>query len=288
LKGIDADKVLFHSSSYILFNPRPILPLMLDIPPRIEVTGLAVDPVDLGQLFDYVVAAARDKSARRTVGYLNVHVANLAARDPLLRRYLNELCDLVYCDGKGIGWGARLQGLPEPPRMTAADWLPDLMGRFKQEDLRVFVVAGKPGVVDRAVEELDRYIGGLVGGLDPIGSHDGYVASPEKTASAIDAANAFNADVVLVGMGSPIQEHWVLANRNRLNAPVVWALGATFDYYAGEQARGPEWLRKAGHEWAARLIANPTRLWRRYVLGNPQFLWRAWRSAQKGTTDKHG
>jgi N-acetylglucosaminyldiphosphoundecaprenol N-acetyl-beta-D-mannosaminyltransferase len=249
------------------------------LPDRIHVTGLAVDPVDLGQLFDYVVAAARDRSVKRTVGYLNVHVANLAARDALLRRYLNEFCDLVYCDGKGIGWGARLQGLPEPPRMTAADWLPDLMGRFKQEDLRVFVIAGKPGVVDRAVAELDRYIGGLVGGLDPIGSHDGYVASPEKTASAIEAANAFNADVVLVGMGSPIQEHWVLANRDRLDAPVVWALGATFDYYAGEQARGPAWLRNVGHEWAARLIANPGRLWRRYVLGNPQFLWRAfwWR-----------
>ncbi|TWU00054.1 putative N-acetylmannosaminyltransferase [Botrimarina colliarenosi] len=259
------------------------------LPDRIHVTGLAVDPVDLGQLFDYVVAAARDKSARRTVGYLNVHVANLAARDALLRQYLNELCDLVYCDGKGIGWGARLQGLSEPPRMTAADWLPDLMGRFKQEDLRVFVIAGKPGVVDRALEELDQHIGGLVGGLDPIGSHDGYVASPEKTASAIDAANTFDADVVLVGMGSPIQEHWVLANRDRINAPVVWALGATFDYYAGEQARGPAWLRKAGHEWAARLIADPGRLWRRYVLGNPQFLWRAfWSRPKKSAADERG
>ena len=54
-----------------------------------------------------------------------------------------------------------------------------------------------------------------------------------------------------------------------------------FDYYAGEQARGPEWLRNTGHEWAARLIANPGRLWRRYVLGNPQFLWRAWRAGKE-------
>lgn len=249
----------------------------LTTPGRIRVTGLAVDPVDLTQLFHYVVAAARDTATKRTVGYLNVHVANLAAGDATVRRYLNELCDLVYCDGKGIGWGARLQGLPEPPRMTAADWLPDLLARCKEEGLRVFVIAGKPGVVDRAVEAIDAFLGGLVGGLGPIGSHDGYVRDPEKTESAIDAANAFNADVVLVGMGTPIQEHWVLENRERLNAPVVWALGATFDYYAGEQARGPEWLRAAGHEWAARLLADPWRLWQRYVIGNPRFLWRAWR-----------
>lgn len=253
----------------------------LTTPGRFYVTGLAVDPVDLGQLFDYVVAAARDTTTRRTVGYLNVHVANLAAADAGVTAYLNERCDLVYCDGKGIGWGAKLQGLPEPPRMTAADWLPDLLKRCKEENLRVFVIAGKPGVVDRAIEEIEGLAGDLVGGLGPIGSHDGYVRDTEKTTAAIDAANAFNADLVLIGMGTPIQEHWVLEHRDRINAPAVWALGATFDYYAGEQARGPEWLRNAGHEWAARLLADPWRLWQRYVIGNPRFLWRAWRSKRR-------
>lgn len=247
------------------------------LPDRIHVTGLAVDPVDLAMLFDYVVVAARDASAKRTVGYLNVHVANLASRDEALRRYLNELCDLVYCDGKGIGWGARLQGLPEPPRMTAADWLPDVLRRLRDEGLRTFVVAGKPGVVPRAVEA----IGETIGGVGEIASHDGYLAEAGRTEETLAQIAAFKPDVVLVGMGSPTQERWVLEHRDQIAAPVVWALGATFDYYAGEQARGPEWLRNAGHEWAARLLADPGRLWRRYVLGNPQFLWRAFWSRRK-------
>lgn len=245
---------------------------------RVYVTGLALDPVDREELFDYVVdvaeAARGDRDAiPRTVGYLNVHVANVAASDDGVRSYLNQRCDLVYCDGKGIGWGARLQGLPEPPRMTAADWLPRLLARFRDEGLRVFVVAGKPGVVERAVAE----ISGGVGELGPIGAHDGYVADPARTESCLAEIEGFGPDVVLVGMGTPVQERWVGENRERIAAPVVWSLGATFDYYAGEQARGPDWLRKAGHEWAARLVANPVRLWRRYLIGNPQFLWRAWR-----------
>lgn len=248
--------------------------MLTNLPDRIHVTGLAVDPVDLEQLFDYVVAAARDTQGRRTVGYLNVHVANLAARDAELRRYLNQHCDLVYCDGRGIGWGARLQGLPEPPRMTAADWLPDLMRRFRDEGLRVLVIAGKPGVADRAVANIAESIGGV----GEVASLDGYVAPEGRTEEALDRIAAYRPDVVLVGMGSPTQERWVLENRPRIAAPVVWALGATFDYYAGEQARGPEWLRRAGHEWAARLLADPGRLWRRYVLGNPRFLLRAWRT----------
>ncbi|MEN0111049.1 MAG: WecB/TagA/CpsF family glycosyltransferase [Planctomycetota bacterium] len=249
-------------------------------PPRIEVTRLPIDPVDLDGLLAYVVAAARDESARRTVGYLNVHVANTAATDEGVKRYLRERCDLVYCDGRGVGWGARLQGLPEPPRMTAADWLPRLLGALRDASLRTFVVAGREGVVDQALSRIanDPEIG--AGPLGEIEAHHGYLGT-EPTGPLTDAVlrriEAYGPQVVLVGMGTPTQERWTLANRDRIAAPVVWPLGATFDYFAGEQARGPEWLRNAGHEWAARLVADPARLWRRYVLGNPQFLWRAWR-----------
>lgn len=247
-------------------------------PARIHVTGLAIDPVDLDGLFDYLVAAARVgrfDGVKRTVGYVNVHVANLAARDAEVRRYLNQLCDLVYCDGKGVGWGARVQGLPEPPRMTAADWLPDVLRRFAEpgdggEPLRAFVVAGKPGVVQQAVENITRDHGSL----GPITAHHGYL-DEAATETLLAQIAAEQPDIVIVGMGSPIQERWTLANRQRIEAPVVWPLGATFDYYAGEQARGPEFLRRIGHEWAARLLADPGRLWKRYVLGNPQFLLRA-------------
>lgn len=242
-------------------------------PQRIFVTGLAIDPVDREQLFNWVIEAAkmgRQDRLQRTVGYLNVHVANLAARDRKLRAYLNTLCNLVYCDGKGIGWGAKLQGLAEPPRMTAADWLPELLVHFRDEGLRLFVVAGKPGVVDQAIENITQ----RTGPLGPIATHDGYV-DERKTDQVIQEINAFKPDVVLVGMGSPTQEHWTHDNRLEIDAPVVWPLGATFDYFTDEQERGPQWLRDIGHEWAARLVADPGRLWKRYLVGNPQFLLRS-------------
>lgn len=252
----------------------PVLPTL---PPRVEVAGLALDPVDREGLVDFLVNAAlvgRLDGAKRTVGYLNVHVANLAARDAELCRYLNQLCDLVYCDGKGIAWGARLQGLPEPPRMTAADWLPDVLKRFGQPSvevapLRTLVIAGKPGVAEQAIANLERDHGPL----GPIAVHHGYLGD-KLTEEVLAQIAAERPDVVIVGMGSPTQERWTLANRERIEAPVVWPLGATFDYFAGEQARGPEFLRRIGHEWAARLVADPTRLWKRYLVGNPRFLLR--------------
>ena len=80
--------------------------------------------------------------------------------------------------------------------------------------------------------------------------------------------------LVIVGMGTPIQELWVDRNRAAIDAPLVWCLGATADYLVGEQPRAPRWMTDHGLEWIHRLAANPTRLLGRYVVGNPLFLLR--------------
>jgi N-acetylglucosaminyldiphosphoundecaprenol N-acetyl-beta-D-mannosaminyltransferase len=75
-------------------------------------------------------------------------------------------------------------------------------------------------------------------------------------------------------MGTPTQEAWVAARRSRIDAPLVWCLGATADVISGDVARvGPAWIVEH-HEWLSRLMANPGRMWRRYLLGNTAFLWR--------------
>ncbi len=258
------------SESNAMVLDSPSLPIL---PDRIHVTKLALDPVNREQLFDWVINSAllgKMDRVQRTVSYLNVHVANVAASDEKLTQYINKCCDLVYCDGNGIGWGARIHGYPKPPRMTAADWLPELLKKFAEADLRLFIVAGKPGVVEKAIANMSQ----TVGSLGEMEIHDGYLDTA-KSDHAIERINRFQPDVVLVGMGSPMQEHWVNENRNEIQSPVVWTIGATFDYFAEEQQRGPQWLRDSGHEWAARLVADPVRLWKRYLLGNPRFLLRA-------------
>jgi N-acetylglucosaminyldiphosphoundecaprenol N-acetyl-beta-D-mannosaminyltransferase len=63
-------------------------------------------------------------------------------------------------------------------------------------------------------------------------------------------------------------------NINKLEAGTVWALGATFDYFAGVQSRGPVFLQARGHEWLGRLMSDPYHLAKRYLLGNPLFFYR--------------
>jgi N-acetylglucosaminyldiphosphoundecaprenol N-acetyl-beta-D-mannosaminyltransferase len=71
---------------------------------------------------------------------------------------------------------------------------------------------------------------------------------------------------LMVGMGMPRQEHWVLDHLDTLpNCPIL-TCGACFEYIAGVQRTPPRWMGRIGLEWLARLVMDPRRLWRRYLL----------------------
>ena len=52
------------------------------------------------------------------------------------------------------------------------------------------------------------------------------------------------------------------------------AVGAAFDYGAGNLASPPRWMQRTGLQWLYRLVQEPSRLWRRYLFTNTRFLFR--------------
>jgi N-acetylglucosaminyldiphosphoundecaprenol N-acetyl-beta-D-mannosaminyltransferase len=229
------------------------------------VDGVGVDPLDVHGLLDRVGGLVRRGGA--TVAYVNVHVLNEAERDEALRAFLNA-ADLVYADGAGVVLGSRILGDRLPGRITGADWIWPFAERAAREGWRVAWIGGEPGVADEAAREIQE----RVPGLSVVFTSHGFV--PESgQAAMIEACNAARPHVVFVGMGTPVQERWVAANRDRIGAPVVWCLGATADFVSGRVSRGPEWLHQR-QEWLARLLVDPRRLWKRYLLGNPRFVLR--------------
>jgi len=84
--------------------------------------------------------------------------------------------------------------------------------------------------------------------------------------------NASGADIVWCGLGTPKQDYWVAEFRPRLNAAAILAVGAAFNFHAGEVRQAPRWMMRGGLEWLFRLLVEPKRLWRRYLIGNPRFV----------------
>ena len=214
-----------------------------------------------------MVSAWAGQETHRTIAYANVHVINTAAHHPPLRDFLNTV-DVCYCDGNGVVLGAKLLGEVLPERMTGADWIWALAAEAERQGWRLYWIGGAEGVTAAAAAALQARHPALI-----VDTDHGYHAKdgPEDDA-CIARINAAAPHIVLVGMGTPIQEDWVAAVRERIDAPVVWCLGATADFISGQVARvGPAWLVD-NHEWLSRLLADPRRLWRRYLIGNSTFL----------------
>ena len=131
----------------------------------------------------------------------------------------------------------------------------------------------RPGQIEAAVrDKLAAYPD-----LEIVGFRHGYfdhsAGSPENEA-VVEEINAAAPDILLVGLGMPLQERWLMENWQRLDVRVALTGGAVFDYVSGRLRRGPRLLTDNGFEWLARLLVEPRRLWRRYLIGNPLFLLR--------------
>jgi exopolysaccharide biosynthesis WecB/TagA/CpsF family protein len=92
--------------------------------------------------------------------------------------------------------------------------------------------------------------------------------------SALLAAEIARAgtDLLVVGLGKPLQEQWIDRHGEQTGARVLTAFGGAADFLGGTTRRAPRWMRAHGVEWAHRLATEPRRLSRRYVVQGPPAL----------------
>jgi N-acetylglucosaminyldiphosphoundecaprenol N-acetyl-beta-D-mannosaminyltransferase len=238
---------------------------------RISVAGIPVDLLTKESLLAQVYLAA-EKKQFRIFTYANVHTANIANKLGTFRQFLWEKASVVFCDGFGLLLGARILGykIHKSQRMTAPDFFESLAEGCSERGLSLYLLAGKPGVTDRAIARLGQSVPSL-----RVQGHHGFFS---KTGAENDAVLAkiieAQPDILCIGFGSPLQEQWIDASRSKLGNLVYLPLGAWLDFYTESTWRGPSWLTDNGFEWLCRLFTEPGRLWKRYLIGNPQFLLR--------------
>ena len=134
--------------------------------------------------------------------------------------------------------------------------------------MSIFLFGSTPETCRAVAEELPgRYPGLRIAGVHPDRFRD---ATPAEDADDVRRIHESGADIVLVGRGCPRQERWVAQHRGVVQAPML-AVGAAFDYIAGNLQRPPRYLQRAGLEWLFRLSHEPRRLFRRYLVHNSLF-----------------
>lgn len=72
-----------------------------------------------------------------------------------------------------------------------------------------------------------------------------------------EAINAFQPDVLVIGMTAPKQEKWAYENKEFVQTHIIICVGNVFDWYAGNTKRPNVFWQKIGMEWLVRIFYRP-------------------------------
>ncbi len=236
-------------------------------------------PIGFGTLEEIIkrsMDAISQKTDSKVFACANPHSIVAAQKDKDFLRALNN-ADFVVADGVGVTLMGRLLGRDVGPRIAGEDYFISLLDALEKKGSgRVFFFGSSEKVLEIIKDKFGRKYPHLTlcGTLSP----PYRPWSEAENNLMLKAINSANPDVLWIGMTAPKQEKWIENNRDKLNAPIVGAIGAVFDFFAETYPRAPKWMCRIGLEWLYRLIKEPRRMWKRNFISTPAFISRAlWR-----------
>jgi N-acetylglucosaminyldiphosphoundecaprenol N-acetyl-beta-D-mannosaminyltransferase len=233
----------------------------------VHISGIRLLNLGMDELV-VAIETAIEARARTQIAFVNPACVNIAAGDPCYRATLAR-ADWVCPDGIGMKIAGRILERPIRQNLNGTDLFPRLCAALARSGRSMYLLGARPGVAADVAAWAQRHFPQL----RIAGTHSGYFEGDDE-ATVLAEIRDSGADVLLVAMGVPAQDHWLRHNLKRSGATVGIGVGGLFDFYGGRIPRAPPWLREIGGEWTYRLLQEPRRMWRRYLVGNAVFLWR--------------
>jgi N-acetylglucosaminyldiphosphoundecaprenol N-acetyl-beta-D-mannosaminyltransferase len=233
-----------------------------------NVLGVLVDAVDYEAAISFVFECARQKRGAM-ISALAVHGVMTGVLDPEHKFRLNGF-DLLVPDGQPVRWVMNwLYGTEMHDRVYGPELMRRICERAASDSTPIYLYGSTKPVVTSLAESLRRSFPGItIAGSEPSAFRELNLDEKDALQQRIQSSGA---SIVFVGLGCPRQEIFVYELRGSLSAPLL-AVGAAFPLLAGMLPQAPPWMQRLGLEWLFRLLAEPRRLWRRYLYLNPAYL----------------
>ena len=88
-------------------------------------------------------------------------------------------------------------------------------------------------------------------------AHGYFESTEEAKRELLNQIRAFAPNVLMVGMGMPLQEHWIAENYDKLGNAVILPCGAAIDYFAGAIPTPPRWAGRLASSGCSAYAPNP-------------------------------
>lgn len=233
----------------------------------IEILGVRVNPLELED-FITLLRECLQRSEQALIANHNFHSVYLFHKNELFKEfYQHAYC--VHVDGMPLIFWAKLLGykVKRSQRLTYLDFVWPFLELVDGMKKSLFILGGREEVSIKALALIKERFPAL-----RIDFQHGYFDdSTEANEMVLKKINGFSPDVLMVGIGMPRQEIWILRNLDRIGSTLIFNSGACFDYLTGTIPSPPRWAGQVGLEWLFRLFATPRRVYKRY-LWEPWFL----------------
>lgn len=233
----------------------------------ISVLGYRLHPRTAQEVIAEIAGAVAARR-RLVMANLNLHGMAMMFDSPAMARLLSQDDAVVMIDSMPILLLADLTGhrLPRSKRTTSLDFYDDMFRRAVAGGWRIGYVGGTQDTLERGLAVLRQRFPGL----DIDGRHGFFDPRETGPGSAdellIQWLGERSHDMVIVGMGMPLQEEWIERVQHRVPSRVFLSAGAYLDYQVGTQTPAPRWMGQIALEWAYRLALSPRRLSYRYLV----------------------
>lgn len=232
---------------------------------KVDILNVPVDAVTMTEAIETLDRFVRE-GGFHSVFTPNPEIIMLGQDDAEMAKALQE-ADLVVPDGIGVVIASKIlktQALPE--RVPGYDLVQATMKQAADKGYKYYFFGGKPGVAEAAKAKMEE----MYPGIEIVGCRDGYFKEEDMPA-IIEDINASKATILLVCLGAPKQEKWIMKYKSELaHVRVAVGAGGSLDGMAGIVPRAPIFFQKIGLEWLYRLGKQPSR-WKR-MLVIPVFL----------------
>ena len=173
----------------------------------------------------------------------NPEVLYNGIKNEFLKNSFTKEDALIIPDGVGTLLAAKINGIDITEKIAGIEVMNMLLDEARDKNLKVFLLGAKEETLIKCKEKIKE----SYDGINIVGSNNGFFA-----------------------MGAPRQEVFIEKYKDKLCCKIFMGVGGSFDVFAGNVNRAPQFMINIGMEWLYRVAKEP---WRIKRLGSiPKFL----------------